>query len=88
MNRTRATLVCRLALALLAVAGFVAPLAQRETDGVVQPAGGTTAAVVSPPTVALTPTLSRGERESRASPPNEQVAPDGPRWLRHRALLL
>lgn len=88
MKSTRSTGWCRLGLALLAVAGFVAPLAQREADGVVQTAGGTTAAVVSPAAIAQTPTLSRGERESRASPPHEREAPDGPRWLRHRALLL
>ena len=88
--RRSSTLLTRLALALLAVLGFVAPLAVPEGDRVVQIAGGKPSAVETheasaPAVVAL---------EAEGAPPSPAVlVARGPevsarRYLLHRAWLL
>ncbi len=82
------TLLCRLAIALLAVMGFVAPLAQPEADGVVQTAAGRPVAVVSPRAVSSEVEAEPAAYVQRASLQAPVVRPAGRRWLLHRALLL
>ena len=88
--RRSSTLLTRLALALLAVLGFVAPLASPEADRVVQTVGGKPSAVETHET--STPPLARVEREE--GPSQEPVwlaqaaAPVSRRYLLHRAWLL
>lgn len=88
--RRSSTLLTRLALALLAVLGFVAPLATPEADRVVQTVGGKPSAGETHET--STPRLARVERaESPAPQPVLQpqaAAPVSRRYLLHRAWLL
>lgn len=89
--RSSSTLLTRLALALLAVLGFVAPLAAGEVNRVVQTAGGKPSAVeideASPaPGVAL-------ETADVVPPAPAKLLARGPaassrRYLLHRAWLL
>jgi hypothetical protein len=82
------TLLSRLALALLALAGFVAPAAERELDGVVQTSRATRAA----------PAEERaGEVQALPAPEAPRCAPASwnpfhgnaeRRYLLHRAWLL
>ena len=88
--RRSSTLLTRLALALLAVLGFVAPLAAPEADRVVQTVGGKPSAVETHE--ASAPPLVQHERAER--PALEPVmlaraaAPVSKRYLLHRAWLL
>ena len=89
--RRSSTLLTRLALALLAVLGFVAPLAAPEADRVVQTVGGKPSVAVETHE-ASTPPLVQDERTAR--PALEPVllaraaAPVSKRYLLHRAWLL
>jgi hypothetical protein len=87
--RRSSTLLTRLALALLAVLGFVAPLAAREADGVVQTAGGKPSEVEPREASRAVDTvehetLPRLELATWAQAP----APVSRRYLLHRAWLL
>ena len=81
-------MLSRLALVLLAVAGFVAPLPSREADGVVQTAAVQRAAVASPSAVASEVEVEPVACAKRASLQAQVVRPAGRRFLLHRALLL
>jgi hypothetical protein len=89
--RRSSTLLTRLALALLAVLGFVAPLATPEADRVVQTVGGKPSAVETQQQ-ASTPRRAAVVRGQPA--PLEPVlhaqsaAPVSRRYLLHRAWLL
>ena len=92
LKRSSSTLLTRLALALLAVLGFVAPLSAPEGDRVVQTAGGKPSPVVRPEVVraAVAGPLASAEAplpsctvlaSSRAGEPAR-------RYLLHRAWLV
>ena len=84
--RRSSTLLTRLALALLAVLGFVAPLSEREADGVVQTTGGPQSAAQA------VESRARLETDVRVFPQPRLPGP-GPeqrsrRYLLHRAWLI
>ena len=87
--RRSSTLLTRLALALLAVLSFVAPLAVHEADGVVQTAGGKPSAVETHESNASPLVTAQSDRPWRA-PVLLAQAPAGHarRYLLNRAWLL
>jgi hypothetical protein len=84
-----------LALALLAMAGFVAPLAEREADGVVQTSGASGARVRAQPSPRLEPAALETtvfETTRVFETPEPAVTPAAAaslrRYLLHRAWLI
>ena len=88
--RRSSTLLTRLALALLAVLGFVAPLAVHEADGVVQTAGGKPSAVETQESNGSTVVITAHTDRPWSEPVLFAQAPavHARRYLLHRAWLL
>ena len=84
--KSRSHRLARLALALLAVAGFVAPLAEREADQVVQTAGSGQVAIATAPGPVV---VSVERREwKNLELPVERALTGERRFLLNRAWLL
>ncbi len=86
MRRGSSTLLTRLALALLAVLGFVAPLSAAEGDRVVQTVGGKPAPLAAEEVRPAA--LARSGLVAGAAPLHLTVRPGGPRGLTARRYLL